>query len=235
MLKEVFYDRQTKEKKILTSNTSPYFSPDGASIHHTSTSLPQTLSNLRTYVLHRLYSPLAPSTSRFPFAARAEILDRPTLLVPAGWDSWGKITAVKDGFEPAHIGQTWELAVRRHRKEILGDDEREGEEDENVDDLRDLWEEVVPFVDGGVEVCPPSRASCLLSPCSQCWFTDGSPDVARGRIGLRRASQRRRRTRRSSRGTTTCSRRSWPRTPGHPSADLWLVRVPEEGWTAIGW
>jgi dynein light intermediate chain 1 len=107
---------------------------------------------LRSYVLHRLFSPPPPATTRFPFAARAEILERPTLLVPSGWDSWGKITAVKDGFDPGHIGEAWDLALSRHRKEIVGNDQREGEDNEEVDDLRDLWEEVVPFVDSGAEV-----------------------------------------------------------------------------------
>lgn len=137
---------------------------DGASLHHTSTSHPATLANLRSYVLHRLFSPPPPAPTRFPFLARAEILDRPTLLVPAGWDSWGKITAVKDGFDPAHIGATWALALSRHRKEIQGNDQRDGEDDEEVDDLRDLWEEVVPFVESGAEVRPLHLARLLLTP-----------------------------------------------------------------------
>lgn len=129
--------------------------PDGASIHHTSTAHPATLANLQSYVLHRLFTappPAASTTSRFPFGVRAEILDRPTLLVPAGWDTWGKITAVKDGFDPAFIGQRWDLALSRHRKERVGNDQRDGEDDDEVDDLRDLWEEVVPYVENGAEV-----------------------------------------------------------------------------------
>ncbi|KAJ3049472.1 hypothetical protein HK097_009531, partial [Rhizophlyctis rosea] len=87
----------------------------GAALFYTSTHRPQTLTNLRSYVLHRLigtpatYSSAVSSVggqslqlvtpSSFAFDLRARVLDRDTVLVPSGWDSWGKIRVLREGFD----------------------------------------------------------------------------------------------------------------------------------------
>ncbi|KAF8592779.1 hypothetical protein K439DRAFT_1610518 [Ramaria rubella] len=90
----------------------------GAALFYT-TQQPQTLSPLRQYVLHLLFAPPAPSPSfgseapaparnPFPFQHRPNTLDRDRVFVPAGWDSWGKIAVLRDGFDAKGWGEAWE-------------------------------------------------------------------------------------------------------------------------------
>ena len=53
----------------------------------------------REYLHHRLFQPDAHSHAprSFPFNKRAVIVERDAVFIPAGWDSWGKITALRDG------------------------------------------------------------------------------------------------------------------------------------------
>lgn len=103
--------------------------------------MPSTYQSLRSYVLHRLFASPAllhtatsaaqvstdkatlpfhaqalphSSTSRtFPFTQRANVIDRDQILVPLGWDSWGKIRVLRDGFDAAAFGAGWQLDVRQ--------------------------------------------------------------------------------------------------------------------------
>jgi len=59
--------------------------------------------------------PPAPARNPFPFQHKPNILDRDHVLVPAGWDSWGKIAVLRDGFEAKLWGEAWE-------HDIEGDD-----------------------------------------------------------------------------------------------------------------
>ena len=75
---------------------------------------------LRQYALHLLFAPLAPSPlssatdaattirNPFPFKHKPNTLDRDQIVVPAGWDSWGKIMVMRDGFEAKLWGEAWE-------------------------------------------------------------------------------------------------------------------------------
>lgn len=91
---------------------------DGAALFYT-TPLPQTLQVLRQYVLHLLFAPPAPSPglttdavapvrNLFPFLHKANTLDRDRIVVPTGWDSWGKITVLREGFDAKAWGEAWE-------------------------------------------------------------------------------------------------------------------------------
>jgi hypothetical protein len=76
-------------------------------------SLPQltTLNVLHQYVLHVLFLPpnhfpdgaldstMAPVRIPFPFVNKPNTLDRDRVVVPAGWDSWGKIVMLHDDFD----------------------------------------------------------------------------------------------------------------------------------------
>ncbi|OBZ70333.1 Cytoplasmic dynein 1 light intermediate chain 1 [Grifola frondosa] len=92
----------------------------GAALFYT-TPQPSTLQDLRQYALHVLFTPPAPSPSLlsstdvaapirnpFPFQHKPNTLDRDKIVVPAGWDSWGKITVLRDGFEAKLWGEAWE-------------------------------------------------------------------------------------------------------------------------------
>lgn len=50
----------------------------------------------------------APTKNPFPFLHKPNTLDRDRIVVPAGWDSWGKIVVLRDGFEAKLWGGAWE-------------------------------------------------------------------------------------------------------------------------------
>lgn len=70
---------------------------------YTSTLQPYTFHNLRQYILHRL---LTTSTKSYPFKLKAQVVERDAVLVPSGWDSWGKLRVLRDGFDcdAVHLG-----------------------------------------------------------------------------------------------------------------------------------
>jgi dynein light intermediate chain 1 len=100
-----------------------YFAParfieqlaDGAALFYTTPQLP-TLSVLRSYVLHFLFmapfvqpgETTVPYKTPFPFNTRPNTLDRDRIVVPAGWDSWGKIGVLRDGFDAQRWGEAWD-------------------------------------------------------------------------------------------------------------------------------
>ncbi len=91
--------------------------PDGASLFYT-TPQPATLQILRQHALHLLFMPPPPSNSvtggeaparnPFPFDHKPNTLDRDRIVVPAGWDSWGKIAVLREGFDAKMWGEAWE-------------------------------------------------------------------------------------------------------------------------------
>ena len=126
---------------------------DGAALFYTAPTQPQTYTLLRQYLLHRLYTippPLnpidhsasksvstpAPTTATpFPFAQRANVLDRDAVMVPAGWDSYGKINVLRDRFDPARILRTWESSLSS-----VG----ETTERRESEGIEDVWNEMIP-------------------------------------------------------------------------------------------
>ncbi|GAA5807691.1 hypothetical protein MFLAVUS_001065 [Mucor flavus] len=77
----------------------------GAALFYTSTLQPYTFHNLRQYILHRL---LTTATKSYPFKLKAQVVERDAVLVPAGWDSWGKLRVLRDGFDCESVHQGWE-------------------------------------------------------------------------------------------------------------------------------
>ncbi|TPX56278.1 hypothetical protein PhCBS80983_g04674 [Powellomyces hirtus] len=85
----------------------------GSALFYTSTHHPDTLDTLRSYVLDRmLTSSPSPSTigsstiphtvqTKSPFALtkKVQVVERDTVFVPSGWDSWGKIKVLRQGFD----------------------------------------------------------------------------------------------------------------------------------------
>ena len=127
---------------------------DGASLFYTAPTQPSTYTVLVQYLLHRLYTtppplnppddePSAPSSTRFPFPHRANVLDRDAVLVPAGWDSWGKINVLREGFDTARVNRAWDASLSRLQEDDETDD-REG--------IEDLWEAMIPNTERGPRV-----------------------------------------------------------------------------------
>ncbi|KAG6850638.1 hypothetical protein H0H93_010830 [Arthromyces matolae] len=103
----------------------------GASLFYTTT-VPSTLQVLKQYALHALFIPPAPSPiasgtepsapnrNIFPFSHKPNTLDRDRIVVPAGWDSWGKISVMRDGFDAKSWGEAWERDLNDDHVEGVG-------------------------------------------------------------------------------------------------------------------
>ncbi|CAB4486647.1 dynein light intermediate chain [Rhizophagus irregularis] len=84
----------------------------GAALFYTTTRLPETFTNLRQYILHRLlgFRPTSSDTkSAFAFNIKANYVERDRVLVPAGSDSWRVIKFLKEGFDCNELLQGWNL------------------------------------------------------------------------------------------------------------------------------
>ncbi|KAG8788236.1 hypothetical protein FRB91_004314 [Serendipita sp. 411] len=91
----------------------------GAALFY-STQVPATVSALRKYSLHFLFAPPPPQPSigstdapapvrnLFKFTDPVNALDRDRIVIPAGWDSWGKIKILRDEFEPSRWNDAWD-------------------------------------------------------------------------------------------------------------------------------
>ncbi|ODN80918.1 hypothetical protein L202_03042 [Cryptococcus amylolentus CBS 6039] len=112
---------------------------------------------LKRYLLHRLYTvppplnppPTSPITvsapaivgsTKFFFNHRAHVLDRDAVMVPSGWDSWGKINVLSDGFDPALVEKGWKASLSRYNAQSAG---QEPEEDDG-EPLEELWQALLP-------------------------------------------------------------------------------------------
>ncbi|KAI5477030.1 cytoplasmic dynein light intermediate chain 1 [Pseudohyphozyma bogoriensis] len=141
----------------------------GAAVFFTSHSRPPSFARLRAYLLHRLFaqpsssSAVAPgaapattsnptSSRAFPFPHRANVVDRDQVLVPTGWDSWGKIRILRDRYDVDGVGQGWDLDMERETDRLAGrlsteDEERLDSEGRRVISAIRMYEEVVVNLD----------------------------------------------------------------------------------------
>lgn len=98
---------------------------DGAALFYTSGHRAESVALLRQYLLNRLFDRSPGSVShQFRLTTRASTVDRDTVFVPAGWDSYGKIKALRgneDTFDCAAMSQAWDtdMEVELARRERL--------------------------------------------------------------------------------------------------------------------
>lgn len=141
----------------------------GAALFYTAPTQPHTYTLLREYLFHRLYTvppPLtssgsdsasgatAPLPARFPFPHRANVLDRDAVMVPSGWDSWGKITILREPFDPARLAKAWDVSAVRAAAAASGSASGSGagtlaggaDEDEG-ESIEDIWTTMIPDTD----------------------------------------------------------------------------------------
>jgi dynein light intermediate chain 1 len=73
------------------------------------------------------------------------VLDREAVVVPTGWDSWGKIKVLREGFEPQEMLDLLEERLRGAREQAeLG--AGDGRDEENVG-LEKVCKGMIPELD----------------------------------------------------------------------------------------
>lgn len=81
---------------------------DGGALCYTSDLYPHTLNNLLYTILDSFFlSPQIYMDISSP--PKANVIDRDQIFVPAGWDSWGKIRIIQDGFDVEGVAEGWRL------------------------------------------------------------------------------------------------------------------------------
>ncbi|WWC90205.1 uncharacterized protein L201_005138 [Kwoniella dendrophila CBS 6074] len=147
----------------------------GASLFYTAPTQPITYTLLRSHLLHRLFTlppSLSPNTitttesstqhvasTRFPFPHRANVLDRDAVMVPSGWDSWGKINVLREGFDPARTAKAFENSLKRFN----------GDEDDEGEPLEDIWDSMIPDIEKGPK--PSSTTQPSIPETEQSFLT----------------------------------------------------------------
>lgn len=158
---------------------------DGAALFYTAPTRPATYTLLKSYLLHRLYtvppplslhpmsltdlshtvpSPAQGVSTRYPFAHRANVLDRDAVMVPSGWDSWGKINVLREGFDPERVEKAWTVSLRHHEQRGMGDGGADGQKDDGEEGLEVMWMEMIPDTSRGPRLSGPSTLSILPEP-----------------------------------------------------------------------
>ncbi|KAI7876776.1 dynein light intermediate chain-domain-containing protein [Mucor mucedo] len=110
----------------------------GAALFYTSTLHPHTYHHLREYILHRV---LTTPTKSYPFHIKAQVIERDTVFVPSGWDSWGKIKVLREGFDCESVSDGWDADM-----DALGDRQSPG-----TSGARGAYEESIPNGDSEVQ------------------------------------------------------------------------------------
>ena len=86
-----------------------------------------------------------PYRNPFTFNHKANLLDRDRIIVPMGWDSWGKIAVLRDGSDAKGWGEAWDSDLQASHKAE--------NEDSGEPSATQLYARLVP--DRGVKVTIP--------------------------------------------------------------------------------
>ena len=120
--------------KVLNASGTPHVNTpsklDGAALFYVSIQRPETLTNLKRYLLYRLLSKNPshhgdtnqPQPSPPPFATRAQVVDRDVVFIPSGWDTWGKIKIIHDAFDcsaMAGLSEKGDAAAKKMYEETI--------------------------------------------------------------------------------------------------------------------
>ncbi|EMR11748.1 hypothetical protein PNEG_00181 [Pneumocystis murina B123] len=79
----------------------------GGALYYTSDLYPNTLNNLLYSILDCFsFSPQIYMDVNSP--PKANVIDGNQIFVPPGWDSWGKIRIIRDGFDVERVAKAWD-------------------------------------------------------------------------------------------------------------------------------
>jgi dynein light intermediate chain 1, cytosolic len=144
-----------------SSNVSPLLFgidliTDGASLHYLSPGHQNShLSLLSLLSPSGVLQPLIPA-QQYTEIVKPNVVDREHVLVPSGWDSWGKIRVLRDGFDVEGVCDAWSVDLAQ----VLGSEEGDKESSPSGGGALEVYEETV-F--DPKRVCPLSHTSHFLS------------------------------------------------------------------------
>ena len=150
----------------------------------------------------------APPRNPFPFQHKPNALDRDKIVIPAGWDSWGKIAVLREGFDAKLWGEAWE-------------NDLDGVDDDDGPKATRLYASLVPDLSRKVSI-PNSLSGTRLTVRRSPRLSLHSTTRRQNKSSSRRTTTRMRRTR-----TATPAVRSAIPTRPHPrvSSDPWAAAV----------
>jgi hypothetical protein len=95
------------------------------------------------------------TTSRaFPFNYRANVVDRDQVVVPAGWDSRGKIRVLREGFDCEAVQRGWTADMEGLDDEGAGEtDDQRGSGKSGIGSAIRLWEDTIINLEAEDRVC----------------------------------------------------------------------------------
>ncbi|ODN74138.1 hypothetical protein L202_07591 [Cryptococcus amylolentus CBS 6039] len=79
-------------------------------------------------------------------------------MVPNGWDSWGKISVLRDGFDPALVAKGSKVRLSRYIAQSAG---QEPEEDDG-EPLEEFWQALLPSF-----ASPPPQSPANLTTVTE--------------------------------------------------------------------
>lgn len=103
---------------------------DGSSLIYTTPFLANSLQSL-------IHSSLGIHSLLRRQSLKHNVIDRDKILVPANWDSWGKIRIIREGFDMEGVGTGWSIEIQQEPEPLQVDSTEENskpKEDEPEDD-----------------------------------------------------------------------------------------------------
>lgn len=95
---------------------------DGASLIYTTPFLANSLQSL-------VHSTLGIHSLLRRQSLKHNVIDRDKVLVPANWDSWGKIRIIREGFDIEGVGDAWSIEIQQSTRHLVNG----GSQDEDAE------------------------------------------------------------------------------------------------------
>ena len=150
----------------------------------------------------------APPRNPFPFQHKPNALDRDKIVIPAGWDSWGKIAVLRDGFDAKLWGEAWE-------------NDLDGSEEDVGPKATKLYTSLVPDLSRKVRILSHSPSQlCAESSLRSLHLSRHSTTRPQSRRSSPRTTTRTQRTRTATRAARSGTR---TRPPPRASSGLWAA------------
>jgi dynein light intermediate chain 1 len=89
------------------------------------------------------------------------VIDRDKILVPANWDSWGKIRIIREGFDMEGVGTGWSIEIQQPPEPLQPDNPEERPKDEKEAEPEDDGSSAVAIYEQTIQ--DPKRGTISLN------------------------------------------------------------------------